>query len=130
MNKNKIMSEAKIITSSPNLVNLNVGGNTVINKLIRWCILNAFNIESQGTKYVVVDYEKIQSQLDYFIEKEKEQIMRAYNQGYRDSENAEESTKSLLDVSQWADAQLYYDITCSLKKCPKVVANTTICEPK
>jgi hypothetical protein len=46
-----------------------------------------------------------------FIEKEKQQISDAYNQGYRDGENAEESTKALVDVSQWADAELYYKNT-------------------
>ncbi len=45
------------------------------------------------------------------LTKEKQQIADAYNQGYRDGENAEESTKALIDVSQWADAENYYNKT-------------------
>lgn len=43
--------------------------------------------------------------------KERQQLSDAYNQGYRDGEDAEETTKSLVDVSQWADAELYYNKT-------------------
>lgn len=53
------------------------------------------------------------------LKKEKYQIVSAYNQGYRDGENAEESTKSLADVSEWADAELYYKQTFSLKAVSK-----------
>jgi hypothetical protein len=75
-------------TSSHNNAKPIVVGSTAINELIGWCILNAFNIESQdGTKYMAIDYEEMQSQLDYFIEKEKYQIMRAYEFGEGDAYN-------------------------------------------
>ena len=62
----------------------NVGCCTSMNELIQWCILNAFNVESQdGIKYVAIDYEEMQSQMDYFLEKEKKQIIDAVEWNYK-----------------------------------------------
>lgn len=63
---------------------------TAMTELIEWGILNAFNIEGQdGTKYVAIDYEEMKDQFDYLLEKEKQQIIEAfelaYMHGYRDN---------------------------------------------
>jgi len=64
----------------------------------------------QADEIEYTTFEKLQQAVTYKgIEKEKQQIIDAYNQGYRDGENAEESTKALVDVSQWADAEQYYN---------------------
>ena len=71
-------------TSSPACTKHNVGCCTSMTELIQWCILNAFNVESQdGIKYVAIDYEEMQSQMDYFLEKEKKQIVDAVEWNYK-----------------------------------------------
>ena len=75
-------TEDEVTTSSPNNGNTTVGCCTSVGELIQWCILNAFNIEGQdGTKYVAIDYEEMQSQLDYFVKKEKDQLVDAFDNG-------------------------------------------------
>jgi hypothetical protein len=44
-------------------------------------------------------------------EMEKKQIMDAYNKGYRDGESAEESTKSVGDISEFWDSEDYFNKT-------------------
>ena len=69
---------------SGNSTKPNVGCCTSMTELIQWCILNAFNVESQdGIKYVAIDYEEMQSQMDYFLEKEKKQIVDAVEWNYK-----------------------------------------------
>lgn len=61
--------------------------------------------------------------------KEKQQVLDAYNQGYRDGENAEESTKALVDVSQWADAENYYKNAFQKRSIPvNLDFKDTLCE--
>lgn len=73
---------------SPACIKPNVGCCTSVNELIQWYVLNAFNIEGQdGIKYVAIDYEEMQSQLDYFVEKEKTQIIDAFTAGQIDIAN-------------------------------------------
>ena len=90
MLEQKLNSEQKDETqlpSSPNNGNTHVGCCTSVGELIQWCILNAFNIEGQdGIKYVAIDYEEMQSQLDYFVKKGKEQLVDAFDNGQANSD--------------------------------------------
>ena len=85
-NLQKMKNEQMINAESPAQIDgkPNVGCWTSMTELIQWCILNAFNIEGQdGTKYVAIDYEEMQSQMDYFLEKEKKQIVDAVEWNYK-----------------------------------------------
>jgi hypothetical protein len=73
-------------------------------------LLDKFKEYESGTEFVewlITDGK--------FIEIEKQQIIDAYNQGYRDGENADETSKALVGVSEFSDAELYYKETFELK---------------
>ena len=54
---------------------------TVLQELIQWTIENAFNIEAQdGTNYIVIDHEEMRIKFDEWLEKEKKQVINAYDQ--------------------------------------------------
>ena len=55
---------------------------TTISKMIEWCIENAFNIEDQaGIQYIAIDYEDFRINFNEWLEKEKQQIINAYQEG-------------------------------------------------
>ena len=56
----------------------------------------------------------------YYLDLEKKQIMDAYNHGYRDGESAEESTKSVGDISEFYDADDYFNKTYNNNHFPEV----------
>ena len=75
-------------TSSPTCCKPNVGCCTSMKQLLCWCVINSYNVEGQdGTKQVVIDFEELVEQFDYFIEKEKEQIVDAFTAGQVDIGN-------------------------------------------
>ncbi len=52
---------------------------TALQELIQWTIENAFNIEGQdGVKYIAIDHEEMRKHFDTWLEKEKEQIIDAF----------------------------------------------------
>lgn len=56
---------------------------TALNELIKWTLENAFNIEGQdGTQYVAIDHEAMGLKFDEWLEKEKQQIITAWDKGY------------------------------------------------
>lgn len=71
---------------------------TVLQELIQWTIENAFNVESQdGTTYIAIDHEEMRAKFDEWLEKEKKQVINAYDQdlygglnGHRKFENGTE----------------------------------------
>ena len=97
--------KTEVTTSSPNNAKPTVGCCTSLGELIQWCIINAFNVESQdGTKYVTIDYEEMQSQLDYFVQKEKFQIVAAFEAGMVKSNT---SNRYISDI----EAEQYFNNT-------------------
>ena len=51
------------------------------------------------------------SEFDQAKEMEKEQIMDAYEQGYRDGETNSNTMNYGIDISKFADAKIYYNQT-------------------
>ena len=55
---------------------------TVLQELILWTIKNASNVESQaGINHVMIDYEEMRIKFNEWLEKEKNQVINAYDQG-------------------------------------------------
>lgn len=54
---------------------------TALQELISWTIENAFISKMQdGTTRIVIDHEEMRAKFDEWLEKEKEQIINAYDQ--------------------------------------------------
>jgi hypothetical protein len=57
---------------------------TVVQKLIDWCIINAFEAEHPGGgKYMLLNYDEMKKNFESLIEQEKQQIIYAHSSGIR-----------------------------------------------
>ena len=97
---------------------------TVLQELIKYFEQQLSLQRESNIKYTGEEafFDALEVCKNAFKTKEKQQIIDAYNQGYRDGEDAEESTKALVDVSEWADAELYYKKTFALKAVAKGIS--------
>jgi hypothetical protein len=67
--------------------------------------------EDSDTSFSNIDWDKFDEIIEQAKEMEKQQIILAYEQGYRDGETNSNTVNYGIDISKFADAKIYYNET-------------------
>lgn len=67
--------------------------------------------DNLGNIVINQNWELLENLIQQAKEMEKEQIMDAYEQGYRDGETNSNTMNYGIDISKFADAKIYYNQT-------------------
>ena len=82
---------------------------TAIQELNKWATEKSYTVDSRkGTIHFVVDFYELATKMNELLQGEKQQIIDAFNQGYRDGEHYSfDGNKK--DIAEYSDAEYYYN---------------------